>query len=53
MGFVKGLQSRECDQEYPNEPLHVCETCFGPLQIVYDYDAIGATACMVPGYGLC
>jgi threonine synthase len=22
------------------EPLRVCETCFGPLEIVYDYDAI-------------
>ena len=21
-------------------PLHVCETCFGPLEVVYDYDAI-------------
>jgi threonine synthase len=40
MSFVKGLQCRECDQKYPKEPLHVCETCFGPLEIVYDYDAI-------------
>jgi threonine synthase len=41
MSFVKGLQCRECGQDYPKEPLHVCETCFGPLEIVYDYDAIG------------
>jgi threonine synthase len=40
MSFVKGLQCRDCIQEYPKEPLHVCETCFGPLEIVYDYDAI-------------
>ncbi|HET9297524.1 MAG TPA: threonine synthase [Candidatus Binatia bacterium] len=40
MSFVKGLQCRECGQDYPQEPLHVCETCFGPLEIVYDYDAI-------------
>ena len=40
MSFVRGLQCRECGQEYPKEPLHVCETCFGPLEIVYDYDAI-------------
>jgi threonine synthase len=33
-------QCRECGQDYPKEPLHVCETCFGPLEIVYDYDAI-------------
>jgi threonine synthase len=40
MSFVKGLQCRECGQDYPQEPLHVCETCFGPLEIIYDYDAI-------------
>jgi threonine synthase len=40
MSFVKGLQCRECGQEYPKEPLHVCETCFGPLEIVYDYEGI-------------
>jgi threonine synthase len=40
MSFVKGLQCRECGQDYPQEPLHVCESCFGPLEIVYDYDAI-------------
>ena len=40
MSFVRGLQCRECGQGYPKEPLHVCETCFGPLEIVYDYDGI-------------
>lgn len=40
MSFVKGLQCRECGQAYPKQPLHVCETCFGPLEIVYDYEGI-------------
>ena len=40
MSFVKGLQCRECGQDYPKEPLHVGETCLWPLEIVYDYDAI-------------
>ena len=40
MSFVTGLKCRECRQGYPIEPLHVCETCFGPLEIQYDYDAI-------------
>src|SRR5580765_6734959 len=40
MSFVKGLQCRECGQDYPKEPRHVCENCFGPLEVVYDYDAI-------------
>jgi threonine synthase len=40
MSFVTGLQCRECGQQYPKEPLHVCETCFGPLEIQYDYEGI-------------
>lgn len=40
MSFVKGLSCRECHHEYPKEPLHVCEFCFGPLEVVYDYDGI-------------
>jgi len=40
MSFVLGLQCRECGQEYPKKPLHVCESCFGPLEIAYDYRAI-------------
>jgi threonine synthase len=40
MSFVKGLECRECGQQYPKKPLHVCEACFGPLEIVYDYNAI-------------
>ena len=40
MSFVKALQCRECGNEYPVEPLNVCDFCFGPLETVYDYDAI-------------
>src|SRR6187455_2491072 len=40
MAYVQGLQCRECGAEYPHEPLHVCEQCFGPLEVVYDYAAI-------------
>ena len=40
MSFVKGLKCRECGQEYPKKPLHVCETCFGPLEVDYQYDQI-------------
>lgn len=40
MGHVKGLRCRECGAEYPKSPLHVCELCFGPLEVDYDYDAI-------------
>jgi threonine synthase len=40
MSFVLGLQCRECGQEYEKKPLHVCENCFGPLEIHYDYAGI-------------
>ncbi|HYU19338.1 MAG TPA: threonine synthase [Chloroflexota bacterium] len=40
MGSVRGLECRECGQLYPAEPLHVCEMCFGPLEVAYDYDVI-------------
>ena len=40
MSFVRGLQCRECGQEYPRKPIHICEICFGPLEIVYDYEGI-------------
>ncbi|WP_461830091.1 threonine synthase [Aquifex sp.] len=40
MAKVKGLKCRECGREYPAEPIHVCEFCFGPLEVVYDYDEI-------------
>src|SRR3954469_4814661 len=42
MTFVEGLRCRECARPYPAEALHVCEYCFGPLEVVYDYDAIAA-----------
>lgn len=42
MSFVQGLRCRECARPYPAEALHVCEWCFGPLEVVYDYDAIAA-----------
>lgn len=40
MAKVKGLKCRECGREYPAEPIHVCEFCFGPLEVIYDYDEI-------------
>ena len=40
MPFVKGLVCRGCGGEYPDAPSNVCEFCFGPLEVSYDYDAI-------------
>ena len=38
--FVKGLKCRECGKEYPDSPLYVCDYCFGPLEVDYDYAQI-------------
>jgi threonine synthase len=40
MGHIKGLKCRECGREYPVEPIYVCEFCFGPLEVAYDYKSI-------------
>lgn len=40
MSFVKGLECPECDRQYAKKPVAGCEECFGPLEIVYDYDSI-------------
>jgi threonine synthase len=39
---VKGLKCRECGRGYPSSPIHVCEFCFGPLEVDYDDAAIRA-----------
>ena len=40
MAFVNGLKCRECGRESPADPLNVCDYCFGPLEVVYDYATI-------------
>ncbi|MCB0974793.1 MAG: threonine synthase [Actinobacteria bacterium] len=40
--FVRALRCRECGHEYEIAPIHVCEWCFGPLEVAYDYDAIAS-----------
>ncbi len=40
MAYVSGLKCRECSRVYPAEALNVCDFCFGPLEVVYDYDTI-------------
>lgn len=42
MTYARGLKCRECGRLYPLEALHVCEFCFGPLEVDYDYDGIRA-----------
>lgn len=39
-GFTKALRCRECGKEYPLEAKYVCEFCFGPLEVAYNYEKI-------------
>ncbi|MDX1978220.1 MAG: threonine synthase [Pseudanabaenaceae cyanobacterium bins.68] len=36
------LKCKECGAEYEPKAMHVCELCFGPLEVAYDYAAIAA-----------
>jgi threonine synthase len=40
MSYVIGLRCRECHKQYPQKGVHVCEVCFGPLEVEYDYAAM-------------
>ena len=40
MEKLKGLRCRECGRDYPSAPVHVCEFCFGPLEVDYQYEAL-------------
>ena len=42
MDRLKGLKCPECGRGYPSSPSHVCEFCFGPLEVEYDYEVIRA-----------
>jgi threonine synthase len=40
MTAATALRCRECGRDYPLAAIHVCEFCFGPVEVTYDYDAI-------------
>jgi len=37
---VKQLRCRECGRLRDFEPAYVCEHCFGPLEVAYDFDEV-------------
>jgi threonine synthase len=39
----RALKCKECGQEYELKAAHVCEFCFGPLEVAYDYEALRRT----------
>src|ERR1700686_5696850 len=34
------LRCRECHKSWGNQPKSICEDCFSPLEVSYDYDAL-------------
>ncbi len=39
----KNLKCKECGEEYELQASHVCELCFGPLEVTYDYSNLRRT----------
>src|SRR5213082_3426737 len=37
MSYVLGLKCKECGHRTKVSPVHVCEQCFGPYEVEYDY----------------
>ena len=37
MSYVLGLKCKECGHRTTVSPVHVCEQCFGPYEVEYDY----------------
>ena len=40
MPYSTSLKCKECSRETELLPVNVCDFCFGPLEVQYDYDAI-------------
>ena len=40
MAKTLGMRCRECGEEYPLAPIHVCELCFGPLEVMLNWELI-------------
>ena len=41
--LVGGLKCRLCGKLYPKEALNFCTEDFGPLEVIYDYEAVART----------
>lgn len=40
MGYARALRCRKCGQEYPLKAINLCDFCFSPLEVIYDYKAM-------------
>src|SRR5689334_5116416 len=39
---VEALKCKECGEQYPLEARYVCDICFGPLEVKYDFSGLKA-----------
>src|SRR6059058_3171511 len=39
---VEALKCKECGETYPLEARYVCDVCFGPLEVAYDFSGLEA-----------
>ncbi len=40
LSYARALRCRKCGREYPLEPLNLCDFCFSPLEVSYDYKSM-------------
>ncbi len=40
MSYARALRCRKCGQEYPIQPINLCDFCLSPLEVIYDYKAM-------------
>jgi threonine synthase len=38
--MIYELRCRECHKSWGNQPRSICDDCFSPLEVAYDYDAL-------------
>jgi len=43
MSFVRGLACKECGAAYEITARMICDACFGPVEVAYDYEAMART----------
>ena len=44
MGSIRCLKCRECNKEYEAQFRYICEECFGPLDVIYNFPNLNKTS---------
>jgi len=42
MSSLESLKCKECGEKYPLDARYVCDVCFGPLEVAYDFSGLDA-----------